>query len=289
MDLMNAAPLPLISPADLAALLDGAEPPTVLDVRWRLGGPPGRLAYDDFHVPSAVYLDLDTDLAAPPGPGGRHPLPSAGQLQAVLRAAGVRQDHLVVVYDDRDGSVAARAWWLLRWAGHTPVRVLDGGFTRWHDEGLPVTPEVPEPAPGDVVVRPGHMPVLEADEAAALARSGVLLDARAPERYRGDVEPVDPRAGHIPGARNAPFAGHTGEDGRWQPAAALAERFAALGVAPGVPVGAYCGSGVTAASVVFAMEVAGVRTADHPAALYAGSWSQWCTDPARPVATGDQP
>jgi len=286
---MNAAPLPLISPADLAALLDGPHPPTVLDVRWRLGGPPGRLAYDDIHVPGAVFLDLDTDLAAPPGPGGRHPLPDAGHLQAVLRAAGVHQDHLVVVYDDRDGSVAARAWWLLRWAGHAQVRVLDGGFTRWHDEGLPVTPEVREPVPGDVVVRPGHMPVLGADEAAALARTGVLLDARVPERYRGDVEPVDPRAGHIPGARNAPFTEHTGADGRWQPAAVLAERFAALGVTPGTPVGAYCGSGVTAAAVVFAMEVAGVRSAEDPAALYAGSWSHWCTDASRPVATGDQP
>src|ERR1044072_1960539 len=139
MGAMSAAPLPLISPADLAALLDGEAPPTVLDVRWRLAGPPGRLAYDDIHGPGAVFLDLDTALAAPPGPGGRHPLPPAGHLQAVLRAAGVRQDHLVVVYDDKDGSVAARAWWLLRWSRHAAVRVLDGGFTRWHDEGLPVT------------------------------------------------------------------------------------------------------------------------------------------------------
>jgi thiosulfate/3-mercaptopyruvate sulfurtransferase len=127
------------------------------------------------------------------------------------------------------------------------------------------------------------MPVLDADEIAELARTGTLLDARAPERYRGEVEPIDPRAGHIPGAVNAPFAGHTGPDGRWRPPAELAERFAALGVTAGRPVGAYCGSGVTAASVVLALEVAGVTT---PAALYAGSWSHWCTDPTRPVATG---
>lgn len=284
----NAAPPPLMSPADLAASLAAGAPPTVLDVRWRLGGPPGRLAYDDTHVPGAVFLDLDADLAGPPGAGGRHPLPSAERLQAVLRAAGVRRNHPVVVYDDRDGSVAARAWWLLRWAGHEPVRVLDGGFARWHADGLPVTAEVPAPPPGDLVVRPGHLPVLDAAEAAALASGdtgGVLLDARAPERYRGDVEPVDPRAGHIPGARNAPFAGHTDADGHWKPAAELAERFAALGVTPGAPVGAYCGSGVTAASVVLALEVAGMPSA----ALYAGSWSHWCTDATRPVATGDAP
>jgi thiosulfate/3-mercaptopyruvate sulfurtransferase len=146
-----------------------------------------------------------------------------------------------------------------------------------------------QPEPGDVEVRPGGMPVLDATEAARLARDGLLLDARAPERYRGDVEPVDPRAGHIPGARNAPFAGHLGGNARWQSPAALADRFREIGVRADEPIGAYCGSGVTASSVVLALEVAGLTTPTLPAALYAGSWSHWCVDESRPVATGANP
>jgi thiosulfate/3-mercaptopyruvate sulfurtransferase len=277
---------PLVSTADLANSLAGPRSPVLLDVRWRLGGPPGRHEYATGHLPGAVYLDVDADLAAEPGAGGRHPLPEPADLQRVLRAAGVRADRPVAAYDADNGSIAARAWWLLRWAGHREVAVLDGGYATWLAEGRPITTEVPHPAPGDLDVRPGHMPVISADQAAELARAGILLDARAPERYRGDVEPVDPRAGHVPGARNAPFAAHTGEDGRWRIPTALAARFATLGVTPGQRVGAYCGSGVTAASVVLALEAAGVTTPDTPAALYAGSWSHWCTDPNRPVATG---
>lgn len=316
---------PLVSCTDLTVSLSAAEPPVVLDVRWRLGGPPRREDYVRGHLPSAVFLDLDQDLAAPPGPAGRHPLPTPADLQRVLRAAGVRDGAPVVVYDADNGSIAARLWWLLRWAGHDQVRLLDGGFAAWVSEGHPVTTDIPTPTPGDVTVRPGHMPVLDADEAAELARTGVLLDARAPERYRGDVEPIDPKAGHVPGARNAPFAAHTGEDGRWRTPEELAGHFAKLGLPerpegqqpegqqpegqpqpetpgqPGVPkertvsanagheVGAYCGSGVTAASVVLALEVAGITSADAPAALYAGSWSNWGADPTRPVATGDAP
>jgi thiosulfate/3-mercaptopyruvate sulfurtransferase len=280
---------PLVSTTDLATSLTGAEPPVVLDVRWRLGGPPGRADYVRGHVPGAVYLDLDTDLAAPPGPAGRHPLPGPEELRRVLRAAGVRDGTPVVVYDADNGSIAARLWWLLRWAGHDRVRVLDGGYAVWVAEGRPVTTEVPSPEPGDVTVRTGHMPVVDADGAADLARNGVLLDARAPERYRGDVEPIDPKAGHVPGARNAPFAAHTGEDGHWRTPQVLAEHFAKAGVRSENPVGVYCGSGVTAASVVLALEVAGITTPDAPAALYAGSWSNWSADPARPVATGDAP
>lgn len=281
---------PLVSCTDLAVSLavslPEATPPTLLDVRWRLGGPPGREDYDAGHLPGAVYLDLNTDLAAPPGPGGRHPLPAPGDLQRALRAAGVRDGHEVVVYDAGDGSIAARLWWLLRWAGHDRVRVLDGGFAAWRAEGRPVTTDVPTPEPGDVTVRPGHRPVVDADGAAELARTGLLLDARAPERYRGDVEPVDPKPGHVPGAVNAPFSAHVGEDGRWRTPAELAGRFAQLGVDADRPVGAYCGSGVTAASVLLALEVAGVT---DKAALYAGSWSNWSADPDRPVATGDLP
>jgi thiosulfate/3-mercaptopyruvate sulfurtransferase len=280
-----------VSTQELATSLNQASPqadrPVVLDVRWRLAGPPAREDYAVGHLPGAVFVDLDTELAAPPGPAGRHPLPDPAALQATLRAAGINAGDPVVAYDDRDGSVAARAWWLLRWAGHHDVAVLDGGYAAWTEEGRPVTADVPHPAPGDIVVTPGRLPVLDADQAAAVAASGVLLDARAAERYRGDVEPVDPRAGHVPGARNAPFAGHVGPDGRWRSPAELAERFAELGVANAAEIGAYCGSGVTASSVVLAIEVAGVL--DRPAALYAGSWSNWSADPARPVATGEQP
>ncbi|GAA3686029.1 sulfurtransferase [Lentzea roselyniae] len=280
---------PLITPEALADALSARPATVVLDVRWRLGGPPGRQDYEVSHVPGAVYVDLDTELSAPPGVGGRHPLPDPEQLQAVLRRAGVRKDSQVVAYDAGDGSVAARVWWLLRWAGHSEVAVLDGGFAAWEAAGLPVTAEEPAPltgeAAGDVVVRPGQMPVLDAEEAAALAREGVLLDARAAARYRGETEPVDPKAGHIPGALNAPTTGHVGADGRWLGAAELAERFAGLGASGDVAVGAYCGSGVTASSVVMALEVAGITSAEKPAALYAGSWSNWCALD-REVATG---
>ncbi|RSN13883.1 sulfurtransferase [Streptomyces sp. WAC 05977] len=279
---------PMITTSELAARLSGPESArsVVLDVRWRLTGPPGADSYREAHLPGAVYVDLDTALAGEPGDGGRHPLPEPETLQRHLRAAGVRTGHPVVVYDDADGSVAARAWWLLRWAGHAEVAVLDGGFAAWVEEERPVTDEVPSPEEGDIVVKPGGMPVLDAAEAATLARDGLLFDARARPRYAGETEPIDPRAGHIPGAVNAPFSGHLGEDGRWRDASELAERFEGLGVTPETPVGVYCGSGVTASSVVLALEVAGHP---EPAALYAGSWSHWSRDPERPVATGDLP
>lgn len=278
---------PLISTGDLAQLQDTTgRPPIVLDVRWRMAGPPGRESYREGHLPGAVFLDLDTDLASTPGEGGRHPLPDPGALQEALRGAGVGNDDTVVVYDDADGSVAARAWWLLRWTGHEDVAVLDGGFAAWRAGGYPVTTDPVHSDRGDIEVRPGSMPVLDADRAADYARNGVLLDARAPARYAGESEPVDPRAGHVPGAVNAPFAEQTDSEGRWLPPGELAARFAGLGVGRDTPVGAYCGSGVTASSVVLALEAAG-RV--EPVALYAGSWSHWCTDPERPVATGASP
>jgi thiosulfate/3-mercaptopyruvate sulfurtransferase len=284
----------LVSAAGLAAELAAARPPSVLDVRWRLGGPPGRDSYRDGHLPGAVFADLDTDLAAPPGRAGRHPLPAAGDFQAAMRRAGVSADRPVVVYDDADATAAARAWWLLRYFGHPDVRVLDGGYRAWTAAGQPVTAQEPGPAPGTFTARPGGLPVLDAAGAAALARSGVLLDARAGARYRGETEPVDPVAGHIPGAVSAPTTENVAADGRFLDAAALRERFAALGV-PGVPggpaagaggrpAGAYCGSGVTAAHEVLALALAGI-----PAALYPGSWSEWIADPQRPVATGPEP
>ncbi|NMH78658.1 sulfurtransferase [Pseudonocardia xinjiangensis] len=287
---------PLITSSDLAALLDtssSAERPVVLDVRWRLGGPPGRADHDRAHLPGAVFLDLDTELADPPGPAGRHPLPTPQRLQDALRRAGVHDDSRVVAHDDGDGVVAARAWWLLRWAGLPAgrVAVLDGGFAAWVAAGLPTTAEPSRPEPGDVTVRPGGMPVLDADGAAALARDGVLLDARAAPRYRGETEPVDPRAGHIPGALNAPAADLVGPDGRWLAPEVVAQRLAALGVAAegGADVAAYCGSGVTAAALVLAAEHARLRPPEQPIALYSGSWSNWSADPERPVATGAAP
>lgn len=289
---------PLIRPAALADLLAAAPPAgslVLLDVRWRLTGPPAHPDYLVGHLPGAVFVDLGTVLADPPGPAGRHPLPSTTRLVESLASAGVGVDSTVVVYDDADGSVAARAWWLLRWLGFAPgkVMVLDGGWAAWVAEGHPVSTATPEPERGNLPVRlagtPSGMPVLEPDEAAEIARTGRLLDARAPARYRGDTEPVDPRAGHIPGAVNAPFAEHLGPDGRWRPPSELAERFRRLGVGAEEPVGAYCGSGVTACSVVLAAEYSGLRDPECPVALYPGSWSQWSADPARPVALGTSP
>jgi thiosulfate/3-mercaptopyruvate sulfurtransferase len=272
---------PLASAADLARALAAPQPPVLLDVRWRLGGPPGIDSYRAGHLPSAVFADLDRDLSGPPGPGGRHPLPSAAAFQAVMRRAGVSNGRPVVAYDDGDAAAAARAWWLLRYFGHASVRVLDGGFRAWLAAGQPLTTAEPVTEPGDFTARPGHMPLLDAAGASATARSGMLLDARAPERYRGVTEPVDPVAGHIPGAVSAAAAGNLSRDGSFLAPAELRERFASLGVTAGVAVGAYCGSGVTAAAEVLALEVVGI-----PAALYVGSWSSWVADPARPVATG---
>jgi thiosulfate/3-mercaptopyruvate sulfurtransferase len=256
---------------------------TLLDVRWRLGGPPGRELYDAGHIPGAAFVDLDLDLAGPPGEGGRHPMPAAAQFEQAMRRAGVSDERPVVVYDDADSTAAARAWWLLRYFGHPSVRVLDGGFRAWTAAGYPVEPpgQADHGAAGDFTARPGRLGLLDADGAASVARSGLLLDARAGERFRGEAEHVDPVAGHIPGAVSAPTAENVNPDGTFRSPADLAARFTALGANGDRPVAAYCGSGVTAAHEVLALTLAGI-----PAALYVGSWSNWITDPARPVATG---
>ena len=281
---------PLVDVESLASELAGAAPPVLLDVRWRLGGPPGLDSYRAGHLPRAVFADLDADLAGAPGSGGRHPLPTAADFEAAMRRLGVRSGYPVVVYDDGDSTIAARAWWTLRYFGHDQVRVLDGGLRAWAEAGKPVTVDEPVAEAGDFTATAGQLPVLDAAGAAALARSGVLLDARAPERYRGEVEPVDPAAGHIPGAVSAPTAANVGPDGRFLPPGELRRRFADLGVTAGQPgvldlgIGVYCGSGVTAAHEVLALELAGV-----PASLYVGSWSGWTADPSRPIATGPDP
>jgi len=278
---------PLITVAGLAAALGTAPPPVVLDARWRLGGTPGIERYRAGHIPGAVFADLDRDLAgAPGGPAGRHPLPGAAAFQAAMRRAGISPGRPVVVYDDADATAAARAWWTLRYFGHPDVRVLDGGYRAWTSAGQAVSTAVPAPAAGSFTAVPGGMPRLDAEAAGRLARSGVLLDARAGERYRGEQEPVDPVAGHIPGAVSAPTAANVGPDGRFLSEAELRARFAGLGVpaAGSGETGAYCGSGITAAHEVLALALAGIG-----ASLYADSWSGWVTDPARPVATGPDP
>ncbi|HEX4754245.1 MAG TPA: sulfurtransferase [Candidatus Dormibacteraeota bacterium] len=273
---------PVISVAELKRALGGTGPPLLLDVRWSLAGPPGLDDYLAGHLLGARFVDLDRDLAGPPGHGrGRHPLPEAGDFEAAMRRAGVSVRRPVVVYDAGGGLSAARAWWLLRYFGHPDVRVLDGGYAAWVAAGSASSTDQPQVEEGDFTAVPGGMPVLDAASAAQLAREAVLLDARAAERYRGEAEPVDPVAGHIPGARSAPTTDNLGSDGRFLAVTTLRDRFAAAGVQRGAPVGAYCGSGVTAAHEVLALEIAGIS-----AALYPGSWSEWVSDPGRPVATG---
>jgi thiosulfate/3-mercaptopyruvate sulfurtransferase len=276
---------PVLVAAD--ELLLRRERPVLLDVRWALGydAARSRAEYRAGHLPGAVLIDLDAELADPPAPSaGRHPLPSLQRLQSAARRWGIRDGDPVVAYDDSGGLAAARAWWLLRWGGLRDVRLLDGGLAAWRRAGGPLETGDVVPAPGDVTLTPGGISVLTIDEAAALPAAGVLLDARAGERYRGETEPVDRVAGHVPGAVSAPTTGNLAEDGTFLPAAVLSARFADLGAAPGRAVGAYCGSGVTAAHEVAALAVAGIG-----AALWPGSWSQWSADRDRPVATGDLP
>jgi thiosulfate/3-mercaptopyruvate sulfurtransferase len=286
----------LIDVEELARLLAGdGTAPVLLDVRWALGRADGREQYLAGHVPGAVYVDLETELAGTAtAADGRHPLPDVASLQAAARRWGVSRGSAVVAYDASGGTSAARAWWLLRWAGVTGARLLDGGLDAWRSAGGALELGGVTPAAGDVVLVPGALATLGGDGAAALASTGVLLDARAGERYRGEVEPVDPRAGHIAGAVSAPTAENLDEAGRFLGARALRARFAALGVpvsgaaaaADGVVpgVGVYCGSGVTAAHEVAALATVGIE-----AALYPGSWSQWSADPTREVTTGADP
>ncbi|MCU1598241.1 MAG: thiosulfate/3-mercaptopyruvate sulfurtransferase [Actinomycetota bacterium] len=283
----------LITPDDLAKLID-ASTVRILDVRWRLDRPDGRPDYLAGHIPGAVYVDLDTELAAHGDPGeGRHPLPSVEALQASARSWGINDGDTVVVYDDLKSMSAARAWWLLRYAGMPDVRVLDGSLGGWAASGRSLESGAVTPDHGAVTLSYGHLPVLSIDDAAAMPESGILLDARAGERYRGEVEPVDPRAGHIPGAISAPTGENVDDDGRFLPADALRARFNTLGAELGAingaehnlpsNVGVYCGSGVTAAHQALALTLAGFAPAVYP-----GSWSQWSNTPGRPVATGER-
>jgi thiosulfate/3-mercaptopyruvate sulfurtransferase len=271
--------------AELKAMLDRGEKVALLDVRWALGQTGGEAHHAEGHIPGAVFVPLDEELSSrPTAHDGRHPLPSPEAFQAAARRWGIDDDSTVVAYDDVGNLSAARAWWLLRWAGHEDVFLLDGGLAAWRDAGYPLEQGGVTPTPGKVTLGSGHLPALDADGAAEIAREGVLLDARASERYRGEVEPIDPVAGHVPGAASAPTTENVRPDGRFLPPDELAARFRELGVDGERPVAVYCGSGVHAAHEVATLAIAGID-----AALYAGSWSQWCNDPSRPVATGPNP
>ncbi|HTZ45830.1 MAG TPA: rhodanese-like domain-containing protein, partial [Jatrophihabitans sp.] len=249
----------LIGVDELAGAVRGATPPVLLDVRWQVGLPPQRADYLAAHIPGARWCDLDADLADPPGAAGRHPLPDPARLQAAVRRWGIRQDSWIVTYDGAAGVAAARAWWVLRWAGLSRVTVLDGGLAAWQAAGHPIESAEPSPDPGDAVVQPDSVPVLDAGEAAALAAAGRLVDVRAPERFLGEHEPIDPVAGHIPGAVNLPSTGNVDGSGHFLGPEELRRRFAALhqdGTTPtdgAVPIGLYCGSGVTAAHTALAL------------------------------------
>ncbi len=278
---------PLVSTDWLAARLDDARL-RVVDVRWYLDPTrKGRDAYRAGHLPGASFLDAEIDLAAPGGrrggARGRHPWPDASQVARVMGAAGIGAGTRVVAYDDQAGAVAGRLWYLLRAHGHDDVAVLDGGIVKWLAEGRAITTDEPKitPAAFDARLRPDF--VLAKAQMLVRDPDALVLDARAAERYRGEVEPIDPRAGHVPGARSAPFTGNLTRDAVpvFLPPAALRARYAGLGAERQVPI-VYCGAGITACHDLLALEVAGLR-----GRLYAGSWSEWCSAPALPIEVGE--
>lgn len=278
----------LISTQDLQQRLQ-QEDLLLLDCRFALEDPAyGRRSYLEGHLPGAHFLDLEQDLSAPviKGVTGRHPLPDPSALVERLRSCGLRQDSQVVLYDDGPGAFAARAWWLLVWLDKRDgLYLLDGGLKAWREAGLELTCAAPDNAPGDFCAEPDNSLVLTAEQLALRLGTAdlTLLDARALPRFLGEVEPIDPVAGHIPGAQCAAFTDNLGADGRFLPADELRQRFDGLrGERPLENLVAYCGSGVTACHNLFAMSLAGYPLAP----LYAGSWSEWITNPARPVATG---
>lgn len=274
---------PLISAVDLNEQLKGGRGIRLLDVRYRLDQPDGRADHLAAHLPGAVYVDLDTELATLGEPSeGRHPLPSRATLQDAARRWGLDDGDPVAIYDDYRSVAAARAWWLLRAAGVEDVRVLDGGLAAWRAAGLPLEEGEVVPPRGSVTLgEPAGG--LRIDEAASWPEHGVLLDARAPERYRGETEPYDPIPGHIPGAVNLPADAVLHGDGFASPAEIRAA-FASVGATADAPLAAYCGSGLNAAHTVLAGASAGLDVA-----VYSGSWSEWSNTPGRPVATGAEP
>ncbi|WP_081733235.1 sulfurtransferase [Paenarthrobacter nicotinovorans] len=257
----------------------------LLDVRWVLGRTDGHSEYLAAHLPGAVFVDLPTELADHAGPGfGRHPLPPPERFQDAARRWGINDGDAVVAYDNSGSMAAARAWWMLRNAGLESVYLLDGGLAAWRAAGYTVETGEVRPAVGNVSLGEGMMPVISEAEAGQWHHHGVLLDARAGERYRGEVEPIDPRAGHIPGAVSAPTTENISAEGKFLPAEELRRRFDALGLGGASAVAVYCGSGVTASHEIAALHIAGYK-----AALYPGSFSQWSTNTGNPVAVGGEP
>lgn len=281
--------LQLLTVSELATRLAGTDRDScvVVDCRFNLLKPEaGRALYLAGHIPGAQYADLDRNLSGPRRvDSGRHPLPDPEHLRQLLGSFGIGPGTLVVAYDDASGGLAARLWWLLRWMGHRQAALLDGGFAAWQAAGLRVTGDVPDAQAVRFIGQPDQMPTLDTPQViAALAAGRIrLLDLRAADRFQGVVEPIDPVAGHVPGAINAPFTGNLGADGRFQTTEALARRYATLaGDRPAGEVVCMCGSGVTACHGIFALELAG-----RPGAvLYPGSWSEWIRSPERPVGTG---
>ncbi|OMC44003.1 sulfurtransferase [Mycobacterium sp. IS-1264] len=275
----------LITVTELADLIAAGDRLTVLDVRWRLDEPDGRPAYLEGHIPGAVYVSLEDELSDHTVAGrGRHPLPSGRDLESAARRWGIRTDATVVVYDDWNRAGSARAWWVLTAAGLPNVRILDGGLSAWRSAGHGLESGLVDPQPGNVTVPhdnlyAGGRPTLTAEQSGAVT----MLDARAPERFRGDVEPLDPVAGHIPGAKNLPSTAVLAADGTFVGDLALAQLLSDRGISDASPVGAYCGSGVTASVVIAALAATG-----REASLFPGSWSEWCSDPSRPVSRGPE-
>ena len=279
----------LISPQQLAERQQSSGW-VILDCRFALEDPDyGWCSYAEGHIEGAQYADLERHLSGPVTKGvtGRHPLPAADTFARQLRAWGISADTDVVLYDDGPGAYAARAWWLLAWLGKRDgVFILDGGLKAWHAAGFPLSLDAPVVEPGTFAGTPDHRLLLDAEHLQKrLGQPGLtLIDARAQPRFRGEVEPIDPIAGHIPGAQCAAFSENLGSDGRFLPAEQLKQRFAAqLQGRPAQELVAYCGSGVTACHNLFALSLAGYPLGK----LYAGSWSEWITDPARGIATGD--
>lgn len=275
----------LVTAAELAVLLEQGGC-VVVDCRFNLAKPDaGEAAYRAGHIPGAVYAHLDRDLSAPRSPAsGRHPLPRPEKLAQLFSEWGISRGTPVVAYDDQGGAIAVRLWWLLRWMGHQQAGLLDGGLPAWQAAGFELSATIPSPRPGGFHGEPGHMAVISTGDVERKMAGDdlLLLDARAPERFLGKSEPIDPVAGHIPGAVNQPFQKNLGPDGRFRSPQELRHLYQALqGAAAGKGLAVMCGSGVTACHTLFSMDIAGLP----PAALYAGSWSEWIRDPGRPVST----
>ncbi|MDX1380327.1 MAG: sulfurtransferase [Xanthomonadales bacterium] len=280
---------PLITTDELAARLEGGAPTVLFDCRFSLAEPElGRRQWLEAHIPGAMYAHLDDDLSSPVRPGtGRHPLPEAGAFAEFLALNGWQPGVPVVAYDAQGGAMAARLWWLMKYFGGHAAAVLDGGWNAWldedrptasgHESAIPATPISLSPRPELVLGADGVARALDQDEI-------TLLDARGAERFRGDTEPLDRKAGHVPGARNRPFSGNLDEHGRFKPAETLRKEFVALGDRAPHDVVHMCGSGVTACHNLLAMEVAGLTGSQ----LFPGSWSEWVDDRGRPVATGKE-